>query len=1002
VFCSEPTAGRITARAFGLWRQPLVDDVFDFLGFQRFMGEQVVSQCCQGGPEVLAVQQTVEIRSGSFEAGQSFLLIRIQHRRGFPGFRPVGGPLRDHAGVKRVAGVKHLGNRSGQRHENPFLLIFPFRQAGRVPENLRVTKPFRSVVPVRIDRDRVNFGSDMHSHQRMAGFVVSGDFHRVVVSLAGIVINVACLDDDDRLTSGLRGAVNNAALPEVRKSLRTMEKFRIVITLLPMLLLQAVATQAADDATGTAFFEKRIRPLLVKHCYECHSEEAEERQGGLLLDRRSGWIEGGDTTKAVIPGEPEASLLIKAVRYSDENLQMPPDGKLEPEQIKLLEQWVRLGAPGPQNDPGETEFSRLGDQVHLFEQAENHWAFQPVKPPTPPAANRKSWNGNAIDQFVFARLAAAGLAPSDAADPRTLIRRLTFDLTGLPPSMNDVNQFAEQAAASRTSAIDHAVDRLIDSPAFGEHLGRMWLDVARYADTDSSYRPDTRTPHYYPFAFTYRDYVVDALNRDKPFNDFVKEQFAADLIGFKPGDPELAALGFLAAGPFANRDQPETMDDLIDVTTRGFLGITVACARCHDHKYEPVPTKDYYSLRGVFASVVRVNPLDEDKQPLVPGYEPLPADLADYEVKRAKIDAQVAESGNSKSKNNNQSISEKIRETELAELLLFHPGAPARAMRVIERPRPLEPVVFIRGDDKSPGEQVPRRFLKIIDPEQSPFPDDSSGRLQLAERIVDPQNPLTARVFVNRVWGYLMGSHLVDTPSDFGLQGSTPTHPELLDWLANDFVQNGWSIKRLVRLIVSSQTYQQRSDHREDAAEVDSLNQLLWRANRKHLAIEAIRDSLLSVSQQLDSTPRGRAGQLWSEGYTRRRAIYGYINRFNLDPTLRAFDFPTPVQSQSKRGESIVAPQTLFTMNSPFVIDQTVAITGTPEFQECDIDEDRVTALFELILQRPPAPLEVERVLSFVELQSRFTTPKDKSRRASTWPLVAQSLMMSNEFQYID
>ena len=781
-----------------------------------------------------------------------------------------------------------------------------------------------------------------------------------------------------------------------------MSKFKIVITLLTFLLLQPVDARAEDDDKGTAFFEKKIRPLLVKHCYECHSEEAEERQGGLLLDRRSGWIEGGDTNKAVIPGEPDASLLIKAVRYADENLQMPPEEKLKPQQIKLLEQWVRLGAPGPKVDRGETEFSRLGDQNFLFEQADDHWAFQPVNATTPPAAARQEWNEYAIDRFVYAKLAENGLEPSTEADSRILIRRLTYDLTGLPPTMNDVEQFVAASNEDRAAAVSEVIDRLIDRPAFGEHLGRMWLDVARYADTDSAYRPDTRTPHYFPFAFTYRDYVVDSFNKDKPFDDFVKEQFAADLIGFKPGDAEMAALGFLAGGPFANRDPLESLDDLIDVTTRGFLGITAACARCHDHKYEPVPTKDYYSLRGVFASLVRVSPLDEKKQPLVPGYEPTESEIADYVAKRAAIESQVTKAGASTTKNNNKSISEKIRETDLAELLLFNPGAPARAMRVMERPKPLEPVVFIRGDAGSPGEQVPRRFLKIIDADQTPFPNDTSGRLQLAERIIDPTNPLTARVFVNRVWGYLMGSHLVDTPSDFGLQGSPPSHPELLDWLAADFVANGWSIKHLVRTIILSQTYQQKSDFREDASEQDSQNRLLWRASRKHLSIEAIRDSLLTASKQLDPTPRGRSGQLWSEGYTRRRAIYGYINRFNLDPTLRAFDFPTPVQSQSRRGESIVAPQTLFTMNSPFVIDQTVAITETSEFRECTTDEERVTALFGLIFQRTPDPLETDRVLKFVELQSRFTTPNDLKRRASTWPLVAQSFMMSNEFQYID
>ena len=781
-----------------------------------------------------------------------------------------------------------------------------------------------------------------------------------------------------------------------------MSKLKIVITLLTLLLLQPAVARTADNDKGSAFFEKKIRPLLIKHCYECHSEEAGERQGGLLLDRRSGWLEGGDTTKAVLPGEPDASLLIKAVRYSDDNLQMPPEEKLKPEQIKLLERWVRLGAPGSKVDLGESEFSRLGDQEHLFGQAESHWSFQPVETETPPEAGNKRWSQSAIDRFVFARLKENGLEPSIGADPRTLLRRLTYDLTGLPPSMDDVEQFEEATSADRPAAIRDAIDRLIDRPAFGEHLGRMWLDVARYADTDSAYRPDTRTPHYFPFAFTYRDYVVDSFNKDKPFDDFVREQFAADLIGFKPGDAEMAALGFLAAGPFANRDPLESLDDLIDVTTRGLLGITAACARCHDHKYEPVPTKDYYSLRGVFASVVRVKSLDEEKQPLVPGYEPSPADLADYEKKRAAIEAKVTKAGNSKAKNNNRSISQKIRETELAELLLFHPGAPARAMRVIDRPKPLEPVVYIRGDAGSPGEKVPRRFLKIIDPEQAPFSENSSGRLQLAEKIVDPKNPLTARVFVNRVWGYLMGSYIVDTPSDFGLQGSAPTHPKLLDWLAADFIENDWSIKHLVRTIVSSQTYQQRSNHRDDAASVDSQNKLLWRGNRKRLSIEAVRDSLLSVSRQLDPTPRGHAGKLWSEGYTKRRAIYGYINRFNLDPTLRAFDFPTPVQSQPKRGESIVAPQALFAMNSPFIIDQSVAITETSEFRNSTTDEERTDALFELILQRTPAPMETDKVLKFVELQSRFTKPADLKRRASKWPLVAQSLMMCNEFLYID
>jgi hypothetical protein len=768
---------------------------------------------------------------------------------------------------------------------------------------------------------------------------------------------------------------------------------------LALFFCAAVTKADADDAE---FFERRIRPILVKHCYECHSEEAKEQQGGLLLDRRAGWIEGGDTDKAVLPGEPDASLLIKAVRSNDDDLQMPPEKQLAAEQVGLLEEWVRRGAPGPKDDIGDTEFSRLGDQEYLFAKAEQHWAFQPVATPEPPQAANPAWN-EAIDRFVFEALAKSKLTASRPAEAPTLIRRLTYDLTGLQPTPEEVAIFEHETTRDPQSAFRNLVDRLLDSPAFGEHFGRMWLDIARYADTDSFYRPDTRTPHYFPFAFTYRDYVIDAFNNDKPYNQFVCEQLAADLMGFDSDAPEMAALGFLTVGPHANRNPTEALDDWIDLTTRGLMGLTAACARCHDHKYEPIPTADYYSLHGVFASIVRVHPLDEAKLPILPGYEPRDEDRADYEKKRAAIDAKIKKAGGKKAGNNNRSVAQKIRETELAELLLFHPGGPTHTMIVAERARPLEPVVFVRGDPASRGDNVPRRFLKILDSGQEPFPGDSSGRLQLAEKIVDPDNPLTARVFVNRVWGVLIGSYLVDTPSDFGLQGSRPTHPELLDWLAADFVAQGWSVKRLVQTIVLSQTYQQRSDHREDMAAIDPENRQLWRANRKRLSIESLRDSLLAVSGQLDCALHGRPAELWGDNYTRRRSIYGYINRFNLDPTLRAFDFPTPMQTQPGRDESIVAPQALFTMNAPFVIDQAIAITELDRFTACETDAERAASLFEIVFQRDAATQEIIRLTRFVELQQRFfTKPRRNSRITSPWPLVAQSLLMSNEFQYVD
>jgi hypothetical protein len=770
--------------------------------------------------------------------------------------------------------------------------------------------------------------------------------------------------------------------------------------LLTLALLALTPARGADPVGGDEFFERRVRPMLIEHCYECHSEEAQEQQGGLLLDRRSGWIAGGDMGKAVVPGEAESSLLIAAVRYDREDLQMPPDEKLSPQQIEWFENWVRGGASSPEDDMGETEFSRLGDQDFLFGEAEEHWAFRPVSMNRPPSSADPRWDHSPIDRFVFARLQGNAMTPSPRADSRTLLRRLHYDATGLPPRLDDIRRFEAAVASDRSAAIDNELERLLHAPAFGQHIGRMWLDVARYADTDSAYRPDTRTPHYFPFAFTFRDYVVDSFNADKPYDRFVSEQLAADLMGLGDSAPELAALGFLAVGPHANRAQAESLDDWIDLTTRGLLGMTAACARCHDHKFEPIPTADYYSLRGVFAALDRVGPLDEDRLPEVSNEQASAADVEDYLQRRAKIEAKLEAAAGKKAGNNNRSIAQKIRETELAELLLRHPGAPARAMIVSEKKRVPVTFIHIRGDASARGEEVPRRFLEILDPDQTPFSENGSGRLELAARITDASNPLTARVFVNRVWGHLVGTHLVATPSDFGLQGSPPTHPQLLDWLAADFVAHDWSVKHLVRTILSSETYQQSAGDRDAMSQIDPENRLLWRANRGRLSIESLRDSMLAVSGALDGQLRGRVGELWGKDYTRRRAIYGFVNRFNLDPTLRAFDFPAPMQTQPGRGESIIAPQALFTMNSPFVIDQASAIVQTPEFAACQNHKERIEHLFAAVLQRAPVEIEIVRIEKFIELKERF---KPSPRFIdSAWPLVAQSLLMSNEFQYVD
>lgn len=742
---------------------------------------------------------------------------------------------------------------------------------------------------------------------------------------------------------------------------------------------------AAVDDAGVEFFERQVRPILVSQCYECHSESEDKQKGGLLLDRESGWLEGGDSGKAIVPGNVEASLLISAIRREDEDSAMPPKHPLGDEDLKLLEQWVQRGAPGPADDMGETDFSRLGDQEFIFGKAADHWAFKTVDAVEPPKVEINAWNQHAIDRFVFSRLQEEGIKPAPPASPRNLTRRLFYDLTGMPP----------QTSAEYDKAAEELIEELLDSPRFGEHFARMWLDVARYADTADSYRADTKTPHYYPYAFTYRDYVIDAFNADKPFDQFIREQLAADLMGLADDAPELAALGFLGVAP-QRRMGEDFVDDVIDATTRGFLGLTAACSRCHDHKFEPIPTADYYSLYGVFASLDRSEPWKLEKFPLIEGYEPTAEQVADFETQLAAIDKEIKAAGDKKKGGNNRSVADTIRQTKLAQLLLTHDGAPARAMSISDLKRPVEPVIFIRGEARQRGEAVPRRFLKILDPGQVSFNDKDSGRLELANKIADPENALTARVFVNRVWGALMGSYLVATPSDFGLQGEAPTHPELLDWLAADFVANGWSLKHLVRTIVSTRAYQQRSAVSEDKnlAELDPENRLYHRGKLKRLEIEEIRDSVLAVSGELELRMRGRSGELWDTDYTRRRAVYGYINRFNVDPVLRAFDFPSPSRSQESRTESIVAPQALFTMNSPFVIDQSLALIERLDFQVGTTREQRIDAIFQAILNRPADEVEHERVNRFADIE--------KGRKVSPWPLVAQSLFMSNEFLYVD
>ncbi|MCI0747079.1 MAG: PSD1 and planctomycete cytochrome C domain-containing protein [Verrucomicrobia subdivision 3 bacterium] len=899
---------------------------------------------------------------------------------------------------------------------------------------------------------------------------------------------------------------------------------------LGLLLPAWAASGSSPEAAGVEFFEKHVRPVLVEHCYECHSSEAKKVKGGLLLDTKEAVLKGGDSGPAIIPGEVEKSLLVKAVRYTDENLQMPPKNKkLSAEQIADLEAWVKMGAPDP----------RVAGGKQVAKSAREHWAFKPVKLPPAPAVKNSRWAQSPIDHFIVEKLEARGLAPNPPADKRTLIRRATYDLTGLPPSAQEVEEFANDKSAE---AWPRVIERLLNSPHYGERWGRYWLDIARYADTKGYVFEEERR---FPYSYTYRDYVIRSLNEDLPFDQFILHQLAADLLPLGDDKRPLAALGFLTLGRRFLNNQPDIIDDRIDVVTRGFMGLTVTCARCHDHKYDPIPTKDYYSLYGVFASCS-----EPGERPLL-GKEALPREYPAYiserekrekELKsyreekqaevRARLRARVGDylltahegmklgdkgkqealarerklgpavvqrwieslaqwksKGNAvftpwfvyaslsetnfadearglkwtgsnsvnsvvvsafseppkslkgaaerytavftnidqqwkefaKSAADKQStasgpnastpaalpdkdaeelrqilyadtsplhlegdefnrlfdtpVSQKLRalRRKVDEVDATHAGAPPRAMALVDDPKPHNPRVFIRGNSRNHGAEVPRQFLEVLaGPDRKPF-QKGSGRLELAEAIASPDNPLTARVVVNRVWMYHFGTPLVRTPSDFGLRSEPPTHPELLDYLAVRFVVDCWSLKKLHRAIMLSSVYQQSSDFNANSAREDLNNQLLWRMNRRRLDFEAMRDTFLRIAGAIDLSMGGRAVDLTTEPFTGRRTIYGFVERQNLPGLFRTFDFASPDTTSPQRFTTTVPQQALFLMNSPFVVQQTKRLVENPEVARAADEEQKIQQLYLACFQRKPDAAETALARDFLVAQSAAT-----------------------------
>ncbi len=810
-----------------------------------------------------------------------------------------------------------------------------------------------------------------------------------------------------------------------------------------------------------AFFEKKIRPVLVEQCYKCHSAEAEKIKGGLTLDTRDGTRRGGETGPIIQPGNPDRSKLIASLKHKNPDTAMPPKGKLADSVIADFEAWVKMGAPDPRD--GKAAAAPKKYEIDLVKGRE-FWSFKPVVRPEVPRNRDPKGNSSAIDAFITAELSKKGLTQAAPADKRTLIRRVYLDLTGLPPGPEEVEAFVADTAAN---AFEKVVDRLLASPHFGERWGRHWLDVARYAESTGK-----TVNMNYPHAWRYRDYVIAAFNSDKPYDQFIKEQLAGDLL--QTDDPKaraerIIATGFLAIGAKTLNEnnglqfELDIADEQIDVTTQAFLGITAACARCHDHKFDPIPQKDYYALAGIFRSTetcygtvrfVQSNrpsptiPLPKDcglpagttdtltageKARIEKQIEDLNKQIADatdpirtilprgqVSLLRARLDAFDSE-GNPKM------LAMGVRDKPVGKGGFgpkdgFAPKGPfgrPGTFTIADSP------VYDRGEpDKPSATRVPRGTLQVLSKSPLRVTSGQSGRLDLANWIASKENPLTARVMANRVWLHLFGRGLVPTADNFGAAGQPPTHPELLDYLAQSFMDNGWSVKKLIKSVVMSHAYQLDSKNDPKNYEIDPDNAYVWRMSPRRLDAEAMRDSMLAVSGQLDPKPpvgspvakagegpAGGRGPLGGGGgalavandpRNAHRSVYLPIVRDNLPDALALFDAPDPSLIVADRPTTTVPAQGLFLLNNPFVI-RSAEAAADKLLKNTTTDTERVRQAYLAFYGRPPSEKELQNATQFLKAYQEQLA-KDRvpqlRRERETWSAFTQALFASAEFQY--
>lgn len=803
-----------------------------------------------------------------------------------------------------------------------------------------------------------------------------------------------------------------------------------------LVLVMPGIVRADETEVSVNFFESKIRPVLVKQCYECHSAKSKELKGNLFVDSREGLRRGGDSGPAVVPKNLDDSILLEALRY--EGLEMPPDKPLPEQTIRDFERWILGGAVDPRvADPNSASLRGIRHQIDL-EEGRQYWAFQPITEPANPTVRNSQWVNQPLDAFVLHRLESSGLKPNPVAAPAERLRRLYFDLVGLPPDPAAVERFERDPSPSAWAA---HVDQLLESPRFGERWARHWLDVVRFGESTGMERNFT-----YPYAWRYRQYVISAFNADKPFDQFLTEQLAGDLLETDSDSHRLellTATGVLAMGPKSlnetNREQfqMDVVDEQLDLTTRAFLGLTVACARCHDHKFDPIPTTDYYALAGIFTSTetffgtgsgggnrnagkllaisgdqvrkVGAGSGNQDRKRLQQKVNAAKRKLAQYE-KRTRGNRNEKAIAKLKAQLRKQQAA--LREADAASPA--EGTSQALVMAVLDSQQIGDTQVRLRGEPGDRGETVPRRVLSVLKHLGAPeFNDDTSGRRELAAWMASPQNPLTARVAVNRVWQHLFGRGIVASVNNFGRTGDRPSHPELLDHLASRFMAQGWSVKSVIREIVISQTYQQSSAEQPQGLAADPENELLWRMNVRRLEAEAIRDAILQAAGRLDVVPPtssvvqqvgdGNVGRTISVNQfgsdSDKRSVYLPIVRGAVPEFLSVFDFPEPSMVAGQRDVTTVAPQALLMLNNQWVLRAAGDFANRLLAEEPKDVEARIQRAYRIAFAREAVPQEVGAAREFLD---SFDGGTERAVGHQAWTQFCQALIASAEFRFVN